>query len=669
MSLLLKVFSLRLQDCVALCPIAVWLPRLLRESPVQSLVKDFFCGITVAAVVIPQGMAYGMLALLPPVYGLYTVLLPQLAYMAMGTCMHLSVGPFALISMLSADAIQTVVPDPLADPTAAVEASAVLALIVGLLLLCFGVLRLGFLATLLSDACLSGFCTASALLIPASQLHFAFQLTVPRGNFMHTCAAVTKEVIKGNTNLVAALIFFMSLITIVVIQKINQSPPQRLASTLKRFPLPAELIVAIASTVASYALSLEDCPGPCIKVLGKVPAGLPGFHFPDVTRFDLGKLMPSAFLVALMTYIISMSISKVFGRRFGYNIDSNQELLALGFANVAGCISSGYPAAASLSRTAIVASSGAATPLHGLTTAGVVALVLLFCVDLVKPLPLAALAAIVVMAFKSLLLNGIEDCRFSYRVSLSAFLVWQVAFWGTLAGSVSIGIVAAVLSDLLKLFYKTTLPNHSVLGRLCNFPTQYECLSNFSEAEAVPGVLIFRLNGPLHFANRETFISSIWREMLQREAFSVEGASSERPLVRDQSPSVDASIKRWLSRQVSFSTEVPLHRRLRAVVLDFSPVAHMDMSACRVLDRLRRELSTRGTQLVIGHCNYMCYKRMERMEVVLPFENSGRFDVVCFTELHDAVLFAEGKLDGTQMASLKMALSTSCVPQRGFGGA
>jgi len=299
-----------------------------------------------------------------------------------------------------------------------------------------------------------------------------------------------------------------------------------------------------------------------------------------------------------------------------------------------------------------------------------VALVLLYCVDLVRPLPLAALAAVVVMAFKSLLLNGIEDCRFSYRVSLSAFLVWQIAFWGTLAGSVSIGLGMAVLSDLLKLFYKTTLPSYSMLGRLSNFPTQYGCLGNFSEAEEVPGVLIFRLNGPLHFANRETFISSIWREILQRETSRVEGAgwTREQSLVRDQSLSVDTSIKRWLSRKVSVHQEVPSHRRLRAVVLDFSPVAHMDMSACRVLDRLRRELRARGTQLVIGHCNYMCYKRMERMEVVLPFEDSARFDVVCFTELHDAVLFAEDKLGATQIASLKMALSTSLWSQEPSNG-
>lgn len=629
------------------CPALVWLKNVSRHS----LLKDFLCGLTVAAVVIPQGMAYGMLALLQPVYGLYTAILPAAGYTMTGSCMHLSVGPFALISMLTASAIEVVVPFPEQDPEGAAAAASVVAFLAGVALLVFGFFRLGFIATFLSDSVLSGFCTASALIIPVSQLKYAFQVSIPRGDFLLTLQSLAEEIVAGHTNYVALAIFSLSLVGIIAIQKFNQKPPSCVAGVIKKFPVPAELLIVIISTAACYFLDLGECvddSGPCVKLLGPIQGGLPSLKLPQLHRFNLRSLIQPSLLVALMTYIISISVAKTFGRKYKYDVDNDQELIALGCANLFGCISSCYPASASLSRTAIVGQVGSMSAMHNIFTALILAVMLMYLMVLVEPLPLAVLAAIVIMAFKSLLLNGITECREAYRVSFPDFMVWQIAFWATLTQTVSTGLLAAVCGDMLHLFYRATRPSYDVLWRMNLKETSYRPRQHVQDASPIKNTVVLRVNAAMNFANREVYSEIFSSEIKESEEKAVRDSEGKRTR-KTHNPSEREGMELKFNKLSSFFSgssqhdSIPIESRCTCLIWDAAPVTHIDMSACRTLDKLRRELCTRGTRIVIVHLNEECHRKMEDMGIFEPFEETGMYDIICFRELHEAVLWTEGR--------------------------
>lgn len=636
-------------------PIVGWFPKFLKNNPCRSIVRDVICGVTITAIVVPQGMAYGMLASLPPVNGLYTAMLPVLGYTLFGTCMHLSIGPFALISMLTAEGIIAVVPNPEENPEDAIEAARQLAFFSACILTFLGIFRLGFIGTFLSDPVLSGYCTAVSFIIPTSQLKHALQADVKRAAFIDTIRQLIEAIGRGEINGFSFGIFVISLTTLYLLQLVNKKKP---FAFLKKFPLPAELCVTVLSTLVCYLFDFENTQN--VRVTGKIPPGLPVMKLPKLGHFPTSDLLPAALMIALMTYITAMSVSKTFARKFGYEVENNKELLALGFSNFLGSISSCYPAAASLSRTAVVGSSGAATPLHNIWMVMILGFVLIACGPLIETLPNAALAAIVVMAFKSLLLGGYEEMKTTWAVSKQDFLMWSIAFWLTLGTNVTIGIAIAVASDVIYLFYKTTRPTFGVLGRLAGTQAIYCNRKNFEEVEPIRGVLIFRFDGPLHFANKEVFLSALLRQLRVAET----ELNGRTPSTRDgmqfwshMNDLVGAFIDGFVMQKQSDEAAQET-KRITSVVLDCSPMTHVDMTAARALDKLRVELEGRKTKLVLAHCKYVCYTKLHDMGF-FKVHDDGEYDVVCFRELHDAVLWAEGKLGNTGKAEESVTIESS----------
>jgi len=280
--------------------------------------------------------------------------------------------------------------------------------------------------------------------------------------------------------------------------------------------------------------------------------------------------------------------------------------------------------------------------MHNLWTVLVLALVLLFCGPLIETLPHAALAAIVAVSFKSLLLNGFEEMRKCWRVSVADFAVWSVAFWSALLTNVTVGIAVAVGADVLFLFYTSTMPSYSVLGRLRGTGRLYRSRCHFEEAKAIRGVMIFRFDESLHFANREVFATKLWQELRAHDAelngTPLRGSLSFWTTLRSLRGTL-------MSRRSTPEDDGGAPKKVvTAVVVDFSPISHIDMSGICALEKLRAGLAARGTRLILAHCKYACYQKLSGMGFFGGFEPTGRFDVVCFRELHDAVLFAEGRL-------------------------
>eukprot|EP00928_Gymnodinium_smaydae_P063328 TRINITY_DN46952_c0_g1_i1.p1 TRINITY_DN46952_c0_g1~~TRINITY_DN46952_c0_g1_i1.p1 ORF type:complete len:634 (+),score=147.81 TRINITY_DN46952_c0_g1_i1:102-1904(+) len=584
-------------------------------------------------------MAYAMLARVPPVFGLYTALLPQLGYLTLGTCRHLSVGPFALISMLTAQGVMEVVPDPAADPEAAVAAASVIALLSGGVLLAMGVLRLGFVAALMSDSVLSGYTTAVSLIIPLSQMKFAFQVHVQTGrSFFREAHSLLGHILKDGVNYYALSFFFAAAIAIYLLQVLNRHP------RLKACPIPCELVVVVVSIVVCQGFDMyadSSAGGAGVAVVGAIPSGLPPMALPSLRRFDLQVLLSPVLMVALMTYVTSMSCARTFGRQFDYDVDSNQELIALGASNLLSSVSSGFPASASFSRTAVAASAGATTPLYGLWTSAVVLAVLAVLSPLLEALPKAVLAAIVAMAFKNLLLGGINELRMTWRVSFSDCVMWNVAFWSTLLTDVTMGIAIAVAANFFYLVWCTTRPTFAVLGRLEGTERFYSDRRAFARARSVDGVLIFRFDAPLNFANREVFLSRLRREL---RAADVEQAASG---AADAAEGGAAGERR---------------HQVRAVIVDLSPMSHIDVTACRTLAKLRLELSHRCTRLVLAQCEYRCYQKLSDMGFFDPESESGGLEAWCFRELHDAVRFGEKRLARPDLTDAELGLRSASAP-------
>lgn len=529
-------------------PFLTWLPRYDRAN----LPGDLQAGLTTAVMLIPQGMAYAMLAGLPPIVGLYASLVPLAIYSLLGTSRELAVGPVAMVSLLVAQAIS-----PLAEQGSAsyVALAVLLALMVGAMQLMMGVLRLGFLVNFLSHPVISGFTSAAALIIGFSQLKHLLGIDIQRSsNIFQVLAAAGREF--ESWHLATMVIGLGSVITLVVMKKYAPR-------------LPRALVVVVVGTLAVFGLDLADAG---VKIVGSVPAGLPAPSAPLTWPSDvyatqgawaaiqalmgpMEPLLPAAIVISLVSFMESISVAKAFARLRRYEVDPNQELVALGAANLAGSFFGAYPVTGGFSRTAVNAQAGAKTAMAGLITAAVIALTLLWLTPLFYFLPKAVLAAIIFTAVFGLI--DIQEVKHLWRVKRSDLALLVLTFVATLGVGIEEGILLGVGASLALFVVRTTRPHTAVLGRLPG-TTIYRNVDRYPEAQTVPEVLAVRIDAQLYFGN-----VSFLKEILARlEEERVQG-------------------------------------ELRAVVLDASGMNQLDSSADAALHELLRAYEERGVRLVI----------------------------------------------------------------------
>jgi len=439
---------------------------------------DLAAGLTVGAMLVPQAMAYAQLAGLPPEVGLYAATIPLVVYALIGTSRQLAVGPVAIVSLLTASALA-----PLVDEGTAgyLSAAALLALMVGVIHLVVGGARLGFLVNLLSHSVLVGFTAAAAIIIGFSQVKHLFGIDIERHEHFHDTVWDVFDSLPyadGLTVLVGAV----SLVTLF---------------GLKRWAprVPAALVVVVASILA---VELFDLEAEGVKVVGDIPDSLPAFGLPDFDGSLMGNLLASAAVITLVGFMESIAVAKVYARRHRYEVDANRELLALGGANVASGVFGGYPVTGGFSRTAVNDTAGARTPLASIITAGIVLLTIVALTPLLSSLPNAALGAIIVAAVVGLI--DVPEMRHIVTVKRSDAIGLGVAFVGTLALGIELGIVLAIVASMLVVFVRMSLPHSAVLGHV-DGTTSYRNVDRFPEAHTVDGVTIVRVDAAVSFAN------------------------------------------------------------------------------------------------------------------------------------------------------------------------
>jgi len=453
-------------------PIINW----LRDYRKSWLRRDLLAGVTTAAVVIPQSMAYAVLAGLPVEVGLYASLIPMLVYVLLGTSRVLSVSVTSTISLLTFSVLSASVSST--SPDELMLAAGTLAVLVGILLILASVFRLGFLANFISYPVLAGFKAGIGLIILVSQIGKALGFSVPKGGLLETIV----QTIQGLSEASGAAIVVSVLVLAILI-------------FLPRFNrrIPAALVAVALGILVAFLLNQS---GAGVKLAGDIPVGLPAIQLPD---FSLVRaLFPGALGIALMSFTESIAASRAFAEKDDPPINANQELLALGVANLAGGFFQAYPGGGGTSQTAVNKDSGAKTQMAAMVTALTVALTLLVLAPLVSLIPQPALAALVIVAAGGLI--NISDFRAISRYR-KLELIWAlVALAGVLLLGTLEGILVAVALSVLMLLHDANHPPAYAVGRKPGTET-FRSLEDFPKDETFPGLLIMRSEGWLNFAS------------------------------------------------------------------------------------------------------------------------------------------------------------------------
>ena len=471
-----------------LFPILQWLPEYKRSY----LSGDISAGITIGIMLIPQGMAYAMIAGLPPVFGLYAALLPQIVYALMGTARKLAIGAVAIDSLLVASGLGLLAISGIEEYIAM---AIFLALFVGLVQVALGLLRMGFLANFLSQPVISGFTSAAAIVIGLTQLHHLLGIDISgRGRILYLLTETFENL--QNTNVYALALGLGAIIISIVLTKINKK-------------LPAALIVVALAILLIYTLNLVDLG---VKIVGEVPKGFPDFTVPMVKTSKIANLFPLALTLAILGFVEAVSIAKAIETKEGSgDLNPNQELIALGSANILGSFFQSFPATAGFSRTAVNVKAGAKTGIAPLVSASIVGLTLLFFTPVFYYLPNAVLAAIILVA-----VYGLIDIKYPlelYRDRKDEFALLILTFMITLGVGIVQGIVLGVLFSLGLLVYRTSKPHIAVLGRIKG-TDYFKNVNRFSDdIETVDEVLVIRFDSELYFANKDYFKKQLYKYM------------------------------------------------------------------------------------------------------------------------------------------------------------
>ena len=474
-----------------LFPILSWFPNYQKEN----LNGDVFAGLAVGVMLIPQGMAYAMIAGLPPVYGLYTAIFPQLIYAIMGTSRQLAVGPVAMDSLLVASGISILA----TEGTETYLAFAILlAFFVGALQFLLGVLKMGFITNLLSKPVISGFTSAVAFIIALTQLKDLIGVELVKSNHSYEILISAVENI-GSTHLLTLVIGVLGIVLIKVIKSWNKK-------------LPGAFLALVLGIVAVYGLGLHHQG---VSIVEDIPSGLPQFIIPEITLAHFKTLIPLAGTLAVISFIEAYSVGKAMeSKAKNHKIVPNQELIALGASNMFGSFFQSFPATAGFSRSAVNYDSGAKTPLAGIISAVIVILTLLFLTPLFYYLPKAILASIIMIAVVNLI--EFAYLKYLWRTSKMEFLLMLITFLVTFSFGMVQGIVTGVALSILLLLFKAANPHMAVLGRIKGF-TEYRNEKRFKDLESWEHLLIVRVDAPFAFVNIQTIKEWILNEIQKRE--------------------------------------------------------------------------------------------------------------------------------------------------------
>ncbi len=497
------------------------------------LPKDVAAGLSVAAIALPVGIAYSALAGVPPVVGMYSAIFPLLAYAIFGSSRQLMTGPDAATCIMVAASLGTLAAG---DPERYLALLTVLTLMTGILYVVAGIARMGFIANFLSQPILAGYLNGIALIIIAGQLPKLFGYADEASGFFPKLLAFVHNL--DQTHVPTVILGLALLVLLVLIRR-----------WLPR--VPGALVVVVVGIGVVWGMALENQG---VAVLGKVPAGLPVFHFALLDPDTYRHLFRDAAGIMLISFTSGVLTSKSFARRNGYTIDANQELIGFGACNLASGLAQGFPVTGADSRTAVNNAMGGKSQMAGVVAAGAMLLVLFFLTEPLALVPDAALAAVIMVSAAGLF--DFQALRDLYAMSRRELLLSLITTLGALVLGVLSGVLLAVALSLIWLLYVGSRPHDEILGRMAGVKG-FHNLERFPEATTIPGLLLYRFDSDLVFFNADYF----------KQRVNAAIAAAKTPI-------------EW-------------------VVVDASPINVIDVTAIQKIDELREELAAQG--VVLAH--------------------------------------------------------------------
>jgi high affinity sulfate transporter 1 len=534
-----------------------WLPGLclMRSYQRAWLPHDLVAGLVLTTMLVPVGIAYAEASGVPGIYGLYATIVPLLAYAVFGPSRILVLGPD---SALAGVILAVVMPLSVGDPRRAVALASAMAIVSGVVCVAAGLARLGFVTELLSKPIRYGYMNGIALTVFLSQLPKLLGFAVRKEGPLRQFGAIASGALEGKTNVGAFVVGASTLALILVLQR--------------RPRIPAILIAVVAATLAVDGFNLASRAG--VSVLGPLPQGLPVPSLPIIGVDDVAAVLTGGLAVALVSFADTSVLSRAYAARMRTQVDPNQEMVGLGIANLAAGLVQGFPISSSASRTPVAEAAGARTQLTGVVGALAIAVLLVAAPNLLQNLPSAALAAVVIAAAIGLV--EVADLRRIYRIQQWEFWLSMICFAGVAVFGAVPGIGIAIVIAVIEFLWDGWRPHSAVLGRVEHI-RGYHDVTRYPQASRIPGLVLFRWDAPLFFANAELF----------RERVLGAVASSPTPVC-------------W-------------------VVVAAEPVTSVDVTAADIVAELNDSLHTKGIQLYFAEMKDPVKDKLKRFELLARF--------------------------------------------------
>jgi sulfate permease, SulP family len=520
--------------------------RVARTYERRWLWADLFAGVTIFAMLVPQGIAYAQLAGVAPEVGLYTAIGGLVGYALFGSSRRLMIGPESTTALMVATAVA---PFAAGDSACFALLVTLMALLIGVITLVAGLARFGFLADFVSRPILVGYITGVAIIMIVSQLGKLFGIPIKSEDFILQIVELFPHL--EQTSMLTLVIGLVLLIFLLV---------------LRRFAprVPGGLIVVVVMTIISAILHLDTYG---VAVVGPLTPGLPKLELPDVSLIDVWNLLPSSLILTLIVFTDAVLTARAFAEKHGEKVNASRELIGLGAANIASGLLQGFPAGASQSRAAVDESAGGKTQLVGIVAAALVVAFLLWFTHLLENLPQMVLAVIIIAAAINLI--EVKPLQQVYRVRRVEFFLALVTLIGVLSIGVMAGILVAVLLALIVVIGRISRPHDAVLGSVKGVDG-YQDIEAYANSETEPGLIVYRFDAPLFFANADYFLTQV------------------QELIDEASPSIE-----WL-------------------LIDAEAIVDIDVTAVEALSKLQSELERKGVIMAIARASQPLQEILKR---------------------------------------------------------
>ncbi|GAB1860445.1 Prestin [Camponotus japonicus] len=597
----------------------------------ENILSDIISGLTVAIMHIPQGMAYALLGSLPPVVGIYMAFFPVLIYFLFGTSKHVSIGTFAVVCLMTGKVV-TYYSHPVMDYTSAnfsdslsenlkdvtytytpMQVATAVTLMVGIYQIIMYTFRLGIVTTLLSETLVNSFTTAAAVYVFISQIKDLLGLKLPKqkGYFklIFTVVDVFKEI--ENTNMTAAIVSIVSIVILIFNNEFLKPRMSRICS----MPIPIELIAVIGGTLVSRYCDLPKTYN--IETVGHIPIGLPK---PEVPSLELLPLVAiDSIAITMVSYTITMSMALIFAQKLNYEIDSNQELLAMGFSNVMGSFFSCMPIAASLSRSLIQQTVGGRTQIASIVSCLLLLIILLWVGPFFELLPRCVLASIIIVALKGMFQQANQFVKF-WKLSKTDATIWIVTFLIVTLINIDIGLFAGLLVSLVIILLQAIRPYACLLGHIPHTDL-YLDLDRYKAAVEIHGIKIFHYCGTLNFANNNYFRSIIYKLV---------GVCPQKIIKH----------RKKLTEENHFLDDSEGRPELQCIIMDMSALSYIDPSSVQMLHLIVKEFTQVSIKFYFVNCPSPIFEMIKKCDLYIY----GEMSLKIFATIQDAVAYFRNEI-------------------------